>query len=589
MLAQVNCKAKTELIMTSSNNILKVALLIFVVSLSFYSSMYGDSRFFSRGEAREALVTSAMIESGNLILPLTKADEISCKPPALHWLGVITSKVSGYFSEWMVRFPSVFLGSISLVLLFLIFRHLANYQTAILGVLILGTSIEWLRSASHARVDMCLAFGLTFSLVALYKIIHLWKEGIGNYWPWLLLCIFASTFAVLSKGPMGLVIPIAVTGVYFIIVCEAPKFKKTLSFLAFPCLPMLLISLGLSSIWYILAYQQQGDLFVTVHLINENLARFIDVSDFLPGHRKPFYYSFIYLFTSFLPWSLFLPLLGAWLWKNRSKLKDMQSNGVLFSVVWLVLIFIMGTVSSSKRSVYFLPAFPPLAYLLAFSIDKCSLSLKDFPKSHKFLTRSVAITTGVFTLAVVFICALVFSEEVSTFLLTFVKKQKDVAQVELYRSILSSAAEFYFIIALAIISFFISFRLLRSNQVVKSTFSLSLAVILVAASVTLGVKPSAIEAMSTRSFTEEIEAKLPEGAKVYQYRYTYYAFVYYGMRDMPQIKNIRDVDSKSFHLIAAKKDLDRISKEASNFDTIVESNFFARNGNGKLYLLKITV
>ena len=571
------------------NSSWKLALVIFLASISIYFSMYGDSLFFSRGEAREALVTSAMIESDNLILPLTKAAEISCKPPALHWLGVLTSKLAGYYSEWMVRFPSVFLASFTLVLLFLIFRFLSNNRTAVLGVLILGTSIEWLRSASHARVDMCLAFGLTFSLIALYKIIHLWEKGIKHYWQYLLLCIFASTFAVLSKGPMGLIIPIAITGVYFILVCEAPKIRKTISFLTFPCIPLLLISLSLSSIWYILAYQQQGDLFVTVHLINENLARFIDVPDFLPGHRKPFYFSFIYLFTAFLPWSLFLPLLGAWLWKSRSKLKDMQDNGILFSIVWFALIFIMGTVSSSKRSVYFLPAFPPLAYLLAFAIDKTSSSIKDFPKSHKFITCCVAIATGVFTLAAIFVYLLVFNEEVATYLLTFVKKQKDVAQVELYRAIFSSAYEFYIIIALAIISFFVSFRFLRANQIVKSVFSLSLAVILVGVSVTLDAMPRVVNAMSPVSFTQEIENKLSDEVEVYQYKYTYYALAYYGTRKIPQIKNIKDVDSKSFYLIASKKDLSGIKQEALDSQIILESNFFARNGNGKLYLLKILV
>ena len=55
----------------------------------------GLKDFSTRGEAREALVAQAMVQSGNWILPSAYNGAIPSKPPLLHWLISLFSTPGG--------------------------------------------------------------------------------------------------------------------------------------------------------------------------------------------------------------------------------------------------------------------------------------------------------------------------------------------------------------------------------------------------------------------------------------------------------------------------------------------------------------
>src|SRR5690606_16704233 len=107
---------------------------------------------------------------------------------------------------------------------------------------------------------------------------------------------------------------------------------------------------------------QHGDKFLLVQIYDENLARFFRTktsgafSETL-GHKKPFWFSAVYLLTASLPWCIFLPDV---IKKNWSKIKSQNQTDplTLFSIFWIVIFIFVITISSSKRSVYFLPALP---------------------------------------------------------------------------------------------------------------------------------------------------------------------------------------------------------------------------------------
>ncbi len=562
------------------------ALLIFLGALLSYSLMLGNTVFFSRGEAREALVTAAMVEQHDLVMPLTKAEEISCKPPALHWLGVLTSKISGAVTPQTIRFPSVFLASLTLALLFLLLTQVSSTQSALLTVMILGTSFEWLRGASHARVDMCLAVGLVFCLIALFQIIHRWDDGIRKYWPWLLVALFSATFATLSKGPMGLFIPVAIAGIYFLLISPNPKLKKATSFLVFPALPLLIASLLLASVWYIYSYYEQGELFVRVHLINENLARFIDVPDFHPGHRKPFYYGFIYLFSTFVPWTFFLPLTGVWLWKSRSKLLSMQTNGILFAIVWVTVIFLMGTISSSKRSVYFLPALPPLAYLVAYSLIQVRERLVEQKRSYFFLLWSLRILAGLFGAALILVAAIVFLAPAHEILTGLLRKPKDIALVSLIRDILSQAPEFYCLALVALGFAICAARFVRQERIVQAAYALTLSMLIGGLSVSFSVLPKTAQSLSPLHFASRIEAVLQPNDHIFQYKHTDYALTYYLKRPMPHVSNVLELPNKSY-LLVRTRDKDEALRDLPEANLVLQNTLGTSNVPGKMLLYQI--
>ena len=96
--------------------------------------------FHTRGEAREALVAQAMIDTGDWISPPAYDGSVPSKPPFLHWLISLCSSPGGEVTEATCRLPSA-LGFIVFSVFFFRFLARRTSQREALGVvLILLTS-----------------------------------------------------------------------------------------------------------------------------------------------------------------------------------------------------------------------------------------------------------------------------------------------------------------------------------------------------------------------------------------------------------------------------------------------------------------
>jgi 4-amino-4-deoxy-L-arabinose transferase-like glycosyltransferase len=330
----------------------------------------GLGDFSTKGEPREAAVAISMLESGNRILPEVYADEFAYKPPMAHWLMTVCSLPQGYVSEFTARLPSalayIFLMGITLFF----FGRRVKFQEAFIGVLLLFTCIEIHRAGMTARVDLLLTTFIVWGLYALYQ----WEDerelkGLPLIIPLLLSC------AVLTKGPVGIILPLFVFGVYLLLL---RRYRLLIVFKA-------LLYIGVSSlflplIWYVAAWEQGGDDFLNV-VLAENFGRFFHVASpevhYELGHENGLWYNFATLLAGFIPWTLFFvfSLSGMKLRKPSQPLKALWENmrqGFLsmekpkqFSLVALVCILFFYSIPYSKRSVYLMPAYPFIALFLA--------------------------------------------------------------------------------------------------------------------------------------------------------------------------------------------------------------------------------
>ncbi|MDR2809386.1 MAG: glycosyltransferase family 39 protein [Tannerellaceae bacterium] len=330
----------------------------------------GLGDFSTKGEPREAAVAVSMLESGNRILPKVYADEFSYKPPMAHWLMATFSLPQGYVSEFTSRLPSalayIFLMGITLFF----FGRRVKFQEAFIGVLLLFTCIEIHRAGMTARVDMLLTTFIVWGLYVLYQ----WEDkrelkGLPVVIPFLLGC------AALTKGPVGIILPLFVFGVYLLLL---RRYRLLIVFKA-------LLYIGVSSlflplIWYVAAWRQGGDDFLNV-VLAENFGRFFHIDHlnvhYELGHENGFWYNFVTLFAGFTPWTLLFvfSLFGMKLRKPalpfKALLKNIQQSFYslekpkLFSLVALVCILFFYSIPSSKRSVYLMPAYPFIALFLA--------------------------------------------------------------------------------------------------------------------------------------------------------------------------------------------------------------------------------
>jgi len=342
----------------------KPAALLMVITVLSVFIWIGCGDFYTKGEPREASVSVSMLEKNQWILPDVYADEIAYKPPLMHWLTAVFSLPGGNVTPLSARLPSAlaFLGLI--IGSFLFFGRTLRIQEAFLAALILLTAFETHRAAMTARVDMLLSFLIVLALMLLFR----WeneKKLKGFSWPIPLIM----SLAVLTKGPVGIVLPLLVFGIYLLLLRY--NFWKVTGKLLLLALSALVLPL----IWYIAAYQKGGENFVQL-VLAENLGRFFDLKGIAVsydlGHEKSLWYNWASLAGGFFPWTLLLVIsLFGLSYKRFPGIRSVWNSTLqmekikLFSALAAIVIFLFFSLPISKRSVYLMPTYPFISIFIA--------------------------------------------------------------------------------------------------------------------------------------------------------------------------------------------------------------------------------
>jgi hypothetical protein len=329
---------------------LHLLILGLVCGLVFFVNL-GRMPFYDNAEPREALVVRDIILNGNWIFPLKFGQQIPSKPPLFHWVGAVTSLISGRMTETTVRFPSAFFATLGIFLVYYLGRKLFDPVTGLFAGLILATSTVYQLAGVDARVDMTLTFWLTLALALFYGI----YAGFFKYALWKYAFFFTAGMSVLAKGPVSLILCGLIVALFL-----ALKRKWNL-FLGLALHPGVILAIVVSSLWYASALWIGGEQFFGVQFMKENFARFFVHGEAGTGHQKPIYYFIPYLFTLGLPWTILLPV-GLVHYFRRNQFRDERQ---LFLAIWIVVIFIFFSLSAGKRPPYILPLYPPLALLMA--------------------------------------------------------------------------------------------------------------------------------------------------------------------------------------------------------------------------------
>ncbi|WP_303012248.1 glycosyltransferase family 39 protein [uncultured Bacteroides sp.] len=341
----------------------KQFIILAVVCVITLLPFLGLTDFHTKGEPREAIVSYTMIETGNWTLPVNNGGDIAYKPPLFHWCIAALSSVMGKVTEYTSRMPSA-LALIAMVLGgFLFYAKRKGASIALLMGLITLSNFEVHRAGMNCRVDMLLTAFIVLALYQLYR----WCEKGRKGFPWIATLLMGC--ATLTKGPVGILLPCLVTGVFLLL-------RGTNFFKAFFSMALIAItSCVLPAIWYVAAYQQGGENFINL-VMEENFGRFMGKMSY-ESHENPAYYNVITVVSGYAPYTL-LVLLSLFTltyrkitgkprewWKRFTAYIREMDDTRLFSLLSIVLIFIFYCIPKSKRSVYLLPIYPFIAYFLA--------------------------------------------------------------------------------------------------------------------------------------------------------------------------------------------------------------------------------
>lgn len=342
-----------------NNDVRRLGLLVLVMAALMTLPFIGMGHFYTRGEPREALVAVAMLDQGNFILPYFQG-EFAFKPPMLHWLVALFSLPQGYVSETTSRLPSAIASIAMCYSFFLFFARRYNVGKVLIAAFILMTSFEVHRAAMTCRVDMVLTAFMVGGFMALYR----WGEHNWKGIPWLASLLISG--AILTKGPIGAILPCAV------MVVQMVMRKQRVGSVLLAVVKVAVLSSVLPLCWYVVAYNVGGDKFLQL-MMEENFGRFLGKMSYESHENGPLYYIPI-LLAGLLPWTLLLVfglILVRWrnLWQNKMRGWWMRFRSMdpiqQWSAIVAIVVFVFYEIPKSKRSVYLLPMYPFLSILIA--------------------------------------------------------------------------------------------------------------------------------------------------------------------------------------------------------------------------------
>ncbi len=564
------------------------ALLIFTFALFVYAIPLGDRPFFTRGEGREAIVVEEMYQEGDFLLPLDTGPElreVATKPPMFHWIGTLTSLQAGGVSEFSVRFPSALTAALGLAVLFLFVSAQSGPSLGFLSALILAGTFEWNRSAGHARVDMVFSFFVLLSMCGMYRLIESWRANGKISWGWVLVVSVVCAGSALSKGPFGILFPWVVGGSFLLLTLKGSLWSRLKQVPWTGVVVSILGSVVLASCWYLPGYLRGGWDFLYVHLIDENLGRFMDYDGGQDNHIKPFYFSFVYLFTSFLPFSVFFPAFGCWLFWRSAVLRE--NRQALFSLLSATILFAIVSLSPAKRDVYLLPAFPALAHLFALAFYE----LQERVKVSRWLRLSLS---GPLVIGAVFLAVTGIALYVIVFLQLPVSqafhRQKTAAQVAAIIDAFAHAP-FSFVGAFcAVLCGIAAATLAVRSQFGNALTALSACMISLVSIGNLIILPRLALDGSPRTFVEQMLTIVGKQAPLVQFEQTFFSAMYYADRFMPVSLTAHDIPSApETYVLVTKGRVDELMSAVDGDSVVLESSNNSANGKEKLVLVRVAV
>ncbi|TMA08785.1 MAG: phospholipid carrier-dependent glycosyltransferase, partial [Deltaproteobacteria bacterium] len=428
--------------------------------------------------------------TGGWLFPLKSGEEIPSKPPLFHWFGAMTSAALGRINEVTVRFPSALFASLGVIVLYFFGRKMFDAEAALYGAVILATSFGYQSEAISARVDMTLTLFMTLTLVVFYLLYDsslLWSaRGYVFY--------FLLGIGVLAKGPVGLLLPGMIIGVFLVLT----RRLDVVSRLCFHKGVLLTLLIAIS--WYGLALVRGGEEFFS--------------REGGSVHQKPFCYFFPYLILLGLPWSLFLPfVIGNWF---RAKvLADKRS---LFLILWVTIVFFFFSFSAGKRPIYILPLYPPVALLIGLWLKQArageKLPMEAF--GLKFVGW-ICLCLGFLSLGAFF--GFTFKEHTPVVFSAIggLLKPKDRADFFIVADSLGRTGFFVFFLLLSAVLWFWTGRRLLAKNIRAATAGLGGLSLLTGVLVQGTVLASIAEARTYKPFVAEINKLIEENQPIFIY------------------------------------------------------------------------
>ncbi len=322
-------------------------------------------------EAREAQVVDVILRDNTWALPLRNGI-VPSKPILFHWVGASLSWSLGGVSEFSVRLPSLLFGlgiiGLAAVASFRFARLNRAWEcsfvprdVSLITVGVLTLTYGFHTMAGQAMVDMCFAFFVWCALCSvLSSDSSRWRQDRSVSSGARALFWTACAGAVLARGPIGVVLPVALVSLPALVFCGP---RTVVREILTPSVGWLAFSAPLA--WYYSAYSHGGDAFVERQILFENVRRFFG-GDHV--NTQPWWFYGPSLLRSTAPWGVLA--IACWIAEMRRPRLQVAYGGsskALFSVPLMVLAvgLVFFSCAAGKRHSYLVPLYPLVAVQFA--------------------------------------------------------------------------------------------------------------------------------------------------------------------------------------------------------------------------------
>jgi 4-amino-4-deoxy-L-arabinose transferase-like glycosyltransferase len=326
---------------------LVAATFLALVAAGLFFHRLGARDLWGSHEARAAQDAQRMLDDGAWGLPRLFDDHIDLqKPPMYYWLVAGLTRLSGSrVDAWLERLPAALSATGCIFIIFALLWRRGRPFAGFLAALFLATAQHFTWLARTGRIDMPLTFCVTTALIT-----------IGRTRRWRIIGFLAIAVALLLKGPIGLILPVAVLSVVFLfdrwVLGSGVTIPRTWWW-------GFALSVILAAPWFIWAnVHTQGELF-RVFFWHHNMERAMGSASELAVH--PWWYYGPRLLVDAAPWTALMVPAVIWFVRCGRWREDYEAS---FGLLWLLAVTATLSLAKFKRADYLLPAYPGLAMFL---------------------------------------------------------------------------------------------------------------------------------------------------------------------------------------------------------------------------------
>lgn len=350
-----------------------------------------------------ASISMEMAESGNYLEVMHRGNDYLDKPPLLFWLSSLSFNLFG-IENWSYRLPSLLFIYVGIYATFRLGNLLYSKSVGYIAAMVFATTEAIFIISHDVRTDTILVSSIVFSIWCIVEFLE--QEKLK----YLILGFIGIGFAMLSKGPIGLMVPVLALSSHFIMRKEWKNFIRW-EWLLGICIVTLIISPMVYGLYT--QFDSQPEKITTLssgkrvqgisglgfYFWEQSFGRLTGESEW---KDKSFSYHFFVgtFIWSFLPWTI-IGFIALWN-KITTSFRTIKVSE-FYTIGAIVLPFIALSMSQFKLDHYIYIVYPFIAIICG------NYLVQLMHKNHKgFIAYLQIVIIGIMTTGVILIGTFVF-------------------------------------------------------------------------------------------------------------------------------------------------------------------------------------